>query len=320
MKPLYRYNPDTDNFERFYPSIKDRLKTFGITAGISLLIGTSLFLIAYYGFSDPTVENLRRENHLLETRYKMLDNRVETALKVMEQIRNRDDNFYRVMMQRDPLGLSQRYAGLDNEARYENIRKMGDLEIIEFLTRRIDLLDRQLYAQSMSFDQLRDMITQQNQRMDHIPAILPINLTECTLSSGVGYRRDPISGKSKFHRGIDMAAHSGTEVFATADGIVEEADRVAEYGNCIDITHGYNYKTRYANLSEIMVQPGETVKRGQVIGKVGSTGKSIEPHLHYEVIFKDQPQNPINYYFMDLSPDQYAEMIQAAEDAGRVLD
>ncbi len=320
MKPLYRYNPDTDNFERIYPSLKDRLRSAGIIAGVSSIIGTALFLIVYFGFSNPTEENLRRENRQLEARYKVLDNRVESALKVMEQIRNRDDNFYRVMMQAEPLGLSQRYAGLDNEARYREIKKMGDLKIVEQLTRNIDLLDRLLYTQSMSFDQLREMAIVQKERMNHIPSIIPIHMKDYTMSSGYGYRRDPIYGTTKFHAGLDFAARQGTDVFATADGTVDVAERVSEYGNCIDISHGYNYLTRYAHLSEILVTPGQKVKRGELIGRVGSTGKSTGPHLHYEVRLKDEPQNPVNYYFMDLTPDEYAEMIQMAEDAGHVMD
>lgn len=140
------------------------------------------------------------------------------------------------------------------------------------------------------------------------------------MSSGYGVRRDPIYGSSKFHAGLDFAAKTGTPVFATADGVVTEAGRQSGYGNCIDISHGYNYLTRYAHLSEVLVKPGQEVKRGEMIGKVGSTGKSTGPHLHYEVRFKGEPQNPVNYYFMDVTPEQYAEMVQLAENAGHVMD
>lgn len=141
-----------------------------------------------------------------------------------------------------------------------------------------------------------------------------------TMSSGYGYRRDPVYGTTKFHSGLDFAAVTGTPVYATGDGVVEYAERRSGYGNCIDISHGYNYTTRYAHLSEILVSSGQEVKRGDLIGKVGSTGKSTGPHLHYEVRFKDEPQNPVNYYFMDLTPEQYAEMIREAENAGHVMD
>lgn len=149
---------------------------------------------------------------------------------------------------------------------------------------------------------------------------MPISISDYTMSSGYGIRRDPIYGSSKFHAGLDFAAQTGTPVYATADGEVTVADRRSSYGNCIDISHGYNYLTRYAHLSKIMVKAGQSVKRGEVIGLVGSTGKSTGPHLHYEVRFKDEPQNPVNYYFMDLTPEQYAEMVQLAENAGHVMD
>lgn len=319
-QPIYRYNAATDNFERVYPTIADRLRSASVIVGISGLIGTSLFLIAYFGFAGPTEEHLRRENSILESQYSVLDHRVETALKVMEQIRNRDDNFYRVMMQTDPLALSQRYAGLDNEARYRELKKLGDKQLVATLTRRLDLLDRQLFAQSQSFDQLRSLALEQKDRMAHIPAIIPIHVKDYTMSSGYGIRRDPVYGTRKFHAGLDFAAKTGTQVFATADGIVETAGRKSEYGLCIDISHGYSYMTRYAHLSEVLVKEGEKVSRGQLIGKVGSTGKSTGPHLHYEVRSKGEPQNPVNYYFMDLTPDEYAEMIKEAENAGHVMD
>lgn len=319
-QPLYRYNPSTDNFERIYPTLADRLKSAGRIAGVSFLTGGVLFVIAYFGFAGPTEENLRHENNQLRAQYKVLSSRVESALRVMDQIRNRDDNFYRVMMQTEPLSLGQRYAGLDNEQRYKEIKQMGNLQLMTNLARGIDLLDRQLYAQSQSFDQLRTLAGEQKERMAHIPSVIPINIKDYTMSSGYGYRRDPVYGSTKFHAGLDFAAKTGTPVFATADGIVEVAERKSEYGNCIDVAHGYNYLTRYAHLSEILVKAGQNVKRGELIGRVGSTGKSTGSHLHYEVRFKDEPQNPVNYYFMDLTPEEYAEMIRLAEDAGHVMD
>lgn len=238
----------------------------------------------------------------------------------MEDIKARDDNFYRVMLQMDPVTFSQRFAGMDNEKRYKQLSGSTDAELVELLTQRLDLLERQLYAQSQSFDQLRNAALSQKDKLAHIPSIIPIDLKDYTMSSGYGYRRDPIYGTTKFHEGLDFAAKLGTPVFATADGTIKEADRMSGYGNCIEISHGFNYITRYAHLSEILVKPGQNIKRGEVIGKVGSTGKSTGPHLHYEVRYKDEPQNPVNYYFMDLTPDEYAEMIRLADNAGHVMD
>lgn len=320
-RPIYYiYNPETDNFERVFPSFKSKLLGFIRLAGLSLLIGIGIYVIIFYALDAPTEKNLRKENATLKSQYNILNRRLDNSLKIMANIQNRDDNFYRVMMQMDPVGYGQRMAGLNNEKRYHELQNIPDAGLVKLLTQRLDLFERQLYAQSLSFDQLRATASKQKDKLAHIPSVIPINIKDFTMSSGYGVRRDPIYGSSKFHAGLDFAAKTGTPVFATADGKVTEAGRQSGYGNSIDISHGYNYLTRYAHLSEILVKPGQEVKRGEMIGKVGSTGKSTGPHLHYEVRFKDEPQNPINYYFMDLTPEEYAEMVQLAENAGHVMD
>ncbi len=320
-RPIYYiYNPETDNFERVFPSFKARLLRILRVAGLSVLIGTGVYLMIFYALDAPTEKNLRKENALLKSQYNILNRRLDNSLKVMANIQNRDDNFYRVMMQMDPVGYGQRLAGLDNEKRYRELQNIPDAGLVKLLTQRLDLFERQLYAQSLSFDQLRATASKQKDKLAHIPSVIPINIKDFTMSSGYGVRRDPIYGSSKFHTGLDFAAKTGTPVFATADGKVTEAGRQSGYGNCIDISHGYHYVTRYAHLSEVLVKVGQEVKRGEMIGKVGSTGKSTGSHLHYEVRFKDEPQNPVNYYFMDLTPEEYAEMVQLAENAGHVMD
>lgn len=317
---FYRYNPDTDNFERHYPTLKTRLKSLGHHILVGGVIGIAIFLIFFFVLDMPTEKNLRRENSELKAQYSILEKRLDNSMKVMEDIRNRDDNFYRVMMQMDPLSNNQRYSGLDVDERYDNLGKLNDSELLNRMNRSIDLLEHQIYSQSLSFDQLKIAAGEQKDKISHIPSVLPMHFKDFTMSAGYGYRRDPIYGTAKFHEGLDFAAPTGTPVFATADAEVEVAERKQNYGNCIDLNHGYNYKTRYAHLSQILVTPGQKVKRGDMIGKVGSTGKSTGSHLHYEVIFKGEPQNPVNYYFMDLSPKEYADMIQLAENSGHVMD
>lgn len=317
---FYIYSPETDNFERFFPSGGERLWKATKFVLLSIAMGFIIFLLYLHLFDSPTEKALRKENSQLKSRYNVINRRLDNSLKVMEDIRNRDDNFYRVMLQLDPMSLGQRYAGLDNERRYKEIENMPDADIVKLLTQRLDLFERQLYAQSLSFDQLRGSAIEQKDKLAHIPSVLPIDVKDYTVASGYGYRNDPIYGTTKFHEGLDFAAQIGTPVFATADGVVEDAGWKGGYGQCIDLSHGYNYITRYGHLSEILVEPGKTVKRGELIGKVGSTGKSTGPHLHYEVRFKDEPQNPVNYYFMDLSPEEYSDMIRLADNAGHVMD
>lgn len=316
----YRYNPDTDNFERVYPSMRMRLAYWGKTWLIGAMIGLGLFLLVFYCFDSPTEENLRNENAQLRTQYAILSRRLDNSLKVMDHLRDRDDNFYRVMMQMDPLSRAQRHAGLDNENRYRELEKLSDAGLVTRLTQNMDLLERQLLAQVQSFDQLREAIRQQKSRFRHIPSVFPLSVDEFTLSSGFGFRRDPIFGSTVYHEGIDLAATTGTPVYATADGTVATARRQAGYGNCVDIDHGFNYVSRYAHLNEFLVREGDKVTRGQLIVRVGSTGKSKAPHLHYEVRFKDKAQDPVNYCFMDLTPEQYSEILRIADNAGNMMD
>lgn len=317
---FYRYNPDTDNFERHYPTLKTRLSSFGRYLAVGGVIGIGIYVLLFYVFDAPTERNLKEENSKLKAQYSILEKRLDNSIKVMEDIRNRDDNFYRVMMQMDPLSSKERYSGLENDSKFENLGHLSDAELLSRMTRSMDLLEHQIYSQSVSFDQLREAAGEQKEKIACIPSVMPINISDYTMSSGYGYRRDPIYGTAKFHEGLDFAAATGTPVFATADAVVEVADRKDAYGNCIDLNHGYNYMTRYAHLSQILVKPGQRVKRGEMIGKVGSTGKSTGSHLHYEVRFKGEPQNPVHYYFMDLTPAQYVDMIQLAENSGHVMD
>ena len=317
---LYRYNPDTDNFDRHYPTLKTRLASLGKYVGTGMAIGIGLYAILFYVFDTPTEQNLKEENSKLKSQYAILEKRLDNSIKVMEDIRIRDDNFYRVMMQMDPLSSKERFSGLENDSRLEDLSHLNDAELISRMNRSMDLLEHQIYSQSISFDQLREAAGVQKEKIARIPSVMPINIKDYTMSSGYGFRRDPVYGTAKFHEGLDFAAATGTPVFATADAIVEVAERKDAYGNCIDLNHGYNYLTRYAHLSQILVKPGQRVKRGEMIGKVGSTGKSTGSHLHYEVRFKGEPQNPVHYYFMDLTPQQYLDMIKLAENSGHVMD
>ncbi len=317
---FYRYNPDTDNFERHYPTLKTRIATLGRYVAVGSVIGIGLYALLYFVFDTPTEQNLKEENNKLKSQYAILEKRLDNSIKVMEDIRNRDDNFYRVMMQMDPLSSKERYSGIENDSRLDELGHLNDAELVSRMNRSMDLLEHQIYSQSVSFDQLKAAAGEQKEKIACIPSVMPINVKDYTMSSGYGYRRDPVYGTAKFHEGLDFAAATGTPVFATADAIVEVADRKDAYGNCIDLNHGFNYLTRYAHLSQILVKPGQRVKRGEMIGKVGSTGKSTGSHLHYEVRFKGEPQNPVHYYFMDLTPQQYLDMIQLAENSGHVMD
>lgn len=319
-RSLYIYNPATDNYERVYPTFGSRMRHVCKCLGWGFAVWGVVFLVAFlcFGFQNKTY--IQRENGELKSRYALMQQRLDKALAVMEDIRQRDDNFYRVMMQMEPVKMSQRYAGLSRKTDFSNLGRLSDDNLLKALGLNMDLLERQLYAQSRSFDELRDNAFAQREKISHIPGIMPINISDYTVSSGYGMRKDPVYGSTAFHAGLDFAAPQGTPVYATADGVVKAAERAGGYGNKVDIDHGFNYLTRYAHLSKIDVVPGQRVSRGDKIGEVGSTGKSTGPHLHYEVRFKDEPQNPVNYYFFDITPAEYQAMIEMAENAGHVMD
>ena len=318
---FYTYNTDTDNFERFFPSFKYKFFQYLKTFFIAIVLALILILVFRYFIGASSQEQLLSENKKLKSEYRVLSMRLDNMQDVVDRIASRDDNFYRVMMQMEPLGDAQRFANVNNTSYYRHLTNLSDSRLLDELLQRMNLLESKIYTQIQSFEQLKEGLENQKDKLAHIPAILPINIVDYTMSSGYGWRSDPIYGSAKFHEGLDFAASMGTEVFATADGVVQAAGYHPNgYGNRVDINHGYNYLTRYAHLSEIFVKEGEEVKRGQLIGKVGSTGKSTGPHLHYEVRIKDEPQNPVNYYFLDVTPEQYYAMIQMAENAGHVMD
>lgn len=320
-KVYYRYNPSTETYERVYPSRRSRMLTAAGHFLVSLVLGTCVFALLSEVIDLPKERALRNENNELRVQLKMLSGRMDEAQDVMDRLADRDNNFYRVMMQADPISDADRYAGLSRSERYDALTSMADNELVGSLTDAMNLLERKIYVQSRSFDQLRSLASNRQDRLSHIPAIQPVAESQLRqMASGYGRRVDPIYGTVRFHEGMDFAANPGTPVYATGDATVTLARWNSGYGNCIELDHGYNYMTRYAHLSEIKVKEGQSVKRGDLIGKVGNSGKSTGPHLHYEVRLKGVAQNPVNYYFFDLTPEEYAEMIQQAENAGHVMD
>lgn len=320
-KVFYRYNNQTDSYERVYPSWKNRVWIVLRHFIIGIIFGGIAFIATYYWIDFPREKILREENKKLMTQFTLLENKLNNSIAVMEDIIDRDNNFYRVIMHTDRITNTQRYAGLDNPNKYEHLNTLSDADLVKDVSINMDRLQHQLYTQIKSFDQLKELANKQHDRLAHIPAIQPIpELKLKQMASGYGYRVDPVYGTGKFHEGMDFAAEKGTPVYATGDAIVKEAKWHSGYGNLVELDHGYNYTTRYAHLSKMLVVAGQQVKRGELIGLVGNTGKSTGSHLHYEVRYKGIPQNPVNYYFYDLTPEKYNEMIKLAENAGHVMD
>lgn len=321
QKVFYRYNAATDQYERVYPDRRSRLWA-GARAYVWAVAIVALGAVVLYNiFELPRERELRLRNERLEASVDNLSRRADRALAVMEDMAERDNNFYRAMMQAEPLSPARRYAGLERQRNFDSISALADEAIVHDVNNKLDRLDRMVYMQTKSFDYLAERVDSQKSRMSHMPAIQPVPEKYLrTMASGYGLRLDPVYGTMKFHEGLDFSAPVGTPVYATADGTVRSSAWQSAYGNMVEIDHGFNYTTRYAHLSKLIARPGQQVKRGDLIGLVGNTGKSTGPHLHYEVRYRGAPQNPVNYYFYDLSPQQYDELIRLAENAGHVMD
>lgn len=320
-KIYYVYNPHTVSYERVYPSMRQKIYTVIRQLFWGILIGGAIFGVLNYFIDSPQEKQLKKDQDALLTQYTLLSHRLDEALTVLADIQQRDNNLYRVILQAEPVPSSVRNAGVGNNGRYKELEKLPDAELVISTSQKMDQLARQLYVQTNSFDEVISLGRTHEERLKKIPAIQPVSNKDLKrTASGYGLRIDPIYKTRKFHEGMDFAAPVGTPVYVTGDGVVTETGWQQGYGNTVVIDHGFGYKTRYAHLSKILTKKGKKVVRGEEIALVGNTGKSTGPHLHYEVIYKGQHVNPVNYYFFDLSPEDYDKMIQIAENHGQVMD
>ncbi len=321
-KVYYRYNPQTLSYEQVFPSWKQRIWTVFRHLLIGIIIGIIGFALVWYVFDSPWEIELKQENRLLLTQYEILSRRIEENQKIMDELQQRDDKLYRAIFHTDPIPTSIRKSGYGSASRYEHLMSLSNSKLVISTTQKLDALTRQLYVQSNSFDEIVELFKTQEDRLRCIPAIQPVASKDLAhVASGYGMRIDPIYRTPRFHAGMDFTAKTGTDIYATGDGVIEEAGlNTGGYGNCIVVNHGYNFKTRYAHCHTMSVKVGQKVKRGEVIATVGNTGKSTGPHLHYEVLVKGQADNPAKYYFMDLTPEEYEQMLQVSENRGQMMD
>lgn len=320
-KTYYLYNPATLSYERVYPSAKERFYGVLRHLSIGLVLGVGAFFGVMYLVPSPMESLMQKENKLLQTQYEVLSLRLNEALEVLDDIQQRDENLYRAIFQAESIPESIRKSGFGGSNRYEHLTTLSNPELVVSTTQKMDMLSKQLYIQSNSLEELINLGKNQEERLKCIPAIQPISNKDLRrTASGYGFRIDPIYRTPKFHAGMDFSAKVGTEIYATGDGKVTYAAWKQGYGNCLIIDHGYGYQTLYGHMSKYNVRVGKKVKRGEVIGYVGNTGKSTGPHLHYEVLVHGKHDNPSKYYFMDLTPEEYDQMIQIAENHGQVMD
>lgn len=319
----YKYDPDTLSYKEVRKGTKYYVKRslFHLSFGIVISIG--LFFAYIYIFDSPKEKRLKREQHELLAQYEQMNRRLSQIEEVLEDIHIRDENIYRVIYEADSIPVSVRKAGFGGLNRYKDIYNLPSSDLIVETAKKLDIVSRQLYVQSKSFDEIIGLVNKNNEMLRRIPAIMPINNKDLTrTASGWGWRIHPVYKIKKFHEGMDFSAPVGTEVYATGDGTVAAVESsYSGYGKHVKIDHGFGYVSLYAHMSKFNVKVGQKVKRGDIIGYVGSTGISTGPHLHYEVVKKGKKVNPQLYYFQeDLDADDYERMIEISTNSNRTFD
>ena len=320
-KTNYRFNPDTLSFDKIERSIIGLVKRVLGYLSTGVVSGVIFFFIFLQFFDSPETKRLNRENQQLLSQYSLMNKDLDRISKVLEDIQNRDDNIYRVIFEAEPIPSTIRKAGFGGTNRYSKLENMDNADLIISTAKRLDILSKQVFVQTKSYDEVVKMALGKEKMIASMPSIMPVSNRDLSrTASGWGMRIHPIYKIRRFHYGMDFTAPTGTDVFSTGNGTVISAEREVGFGNCVLIDHGYGYLTHYAHLSKIKVTPGQKVNRGDIIGLVGSSGTSTAPHLHYEVSKNGKKVNPQNYYFQDLSPAEYEKMIAISSNMGQSFD
>ncbi|NOZ47026.1 MAG: M23 family metallopeptidase [Chlorobi bacterium] len=321
-KTKYKFNSESLSFEPVERT--KRQKFWRLTSTIFALLFSAIFLISIFSlfFDLPKEKQLKREITELLTKYELLNKQLDNIETVLGDIQDRDDNIYRVVFETKPIPEAIRKAGIGGINRYKELEGFNNSQIVINTFKKLDQIRGQLKIQSQSYKEVLSMAEKKDEMWSSIPAIQPIADRDVTrFASGFGYRIHPIYKTRKMHTGVDLTAPIGTKVYATGNGTVLKANLSrGGYGKRIIIDHGYGYKTLYGHLSKILVKRGQKVKRGDLIGEVGSTGRSTAPHLHYEVRKNNKAQDPINYYFNDLTPEEYDKMIEISSRPNQSFD
>ena len=322
-KTKYYYNKKSLSYEPI--NTHDNLFFSIFKYIVSSLIFASIITIVLFSFIDsPKEQKLKREINNLQLQYTAILEKMNQAEIVLDDIQKRDDNIYRMIFGIEPIDPSIRKAGFGGINRYEQYKGYKYSDLIIETKKNIDKLNKQLFIQSKSFDDVIILGKNKAKMLASIPAIQPISNKDLKrMASGYGMRIDPIYKTKKFHHGMDFSAPIGTPIYATGDGTIEKIKKSRskkDYGNYILINHGYDYQSFYAHLDKVIVSKGKKVKRGDLIGYVGNTGKSTAPHLHYEVRYKKKKINPVNFYHSDLTPEEYQQMLIISSQENQSFD
>ncbi|NOY96803.1 MAG: M23 family metallopeptidase [Chlorobi bacterium] len=324
-KRQYKFNPESLKYEKVGSKLKDKITRLFTYVSTSLAFALIIVVVFLSYYETPKMKSLKRENQRLLTQYELMSKDMDNIQKVLDEIQQRDDNIYRVIFETEPIPATVRKAGFGGVNQYSRLESLDNAELIIKTARKLDIIAKEAYIQSKSYDEVMELALNKEKMLAALPAIQPISNKDLKrTASGWGFRIHPIFKIRKFHYGMDFTAPTGTEVYATGDGVVEEIkgsrrSRVG-LGMSVKIDHGYGYETVYGHLSKFNVRKGQKVKRGDVIAYVGNTGGSTAPHLHYEVHKKGEKVNPQYYYYKDLTPQEYEKMIAISTNVGQSFD
>lgn len=321
-KSKYHFNPQTLKYEKVIVGVRKKLlRALGFVA-TAMVFAAVIVWGAYNFFDSPKEKQLKREIEELTDQYEVLSNRIKLSEKVLVDLQKRDDDVYRVIFEAEPLPKTMREAGFGGINRYKELLGFTNSKLMTEVSKSVDVLEKKIYVQSNSFDQVFALAKNKMTMLAAIPGIQPVkNDGRSTIASGFGYRIHPIYKTSMMHTGIDFSAPIGTPIYATGDGVVERIEFDGRgYGNHVVIRHGFGYETLYGHMSKILVRSGMKIKRGDRIGLVGSTGASTAPHCHYEVMKDSKKIDPVNFFYNDLTPQQYQMVIELASQANQSFD
>jgi murein DD-endopeptidase MepM/ murein hydrolase activator NlpD len=322
-KVKYRFNSKSLTYEKVKTSFKVGFLYVLSYLATGIVFATITIILSRQFLPSPSEKKQNRELEVLKLQYELLDTKMNLAEKVLYDLEDRDDNIYRAIFESEPLPKTIRYGGSGGSDKYSVFDVFDNAELLKSSTEKLDKITKQIYIQSKSFDEVVKLSKNKEKLLASIPAIMPINHKDLihTISSNFGWRTHPIYKTQQFHPGMDFAYPQGTPIYASGDGLIETADDMAQgYGNHVVINHGFGYQTLYGHMSKIAVHANQKVNRGQLIGYVGSTGLSTGPHLHYEVIKNGEKVNPINYYYNDLSPQEYQILIDGSKKSTQSFD
>jgi hypothetical protein len=319
----YKFDPESLEFKKIVLAPQELFYHFILKYfSPSLVLALLMYFAMSYTFDSPKERSLERENAQLKLRYELINNKLDDAEKVLTELGTRDDQIFRAIFGSKPIPMSVRQAGMGGSSKYDDLDPYECGKLVKETAMRVDKLAKQIVIQSKSYDEVEELAMNKTKMLACIPAIQPIPNKDLNHRPyGYGARIDPVYKTPAFHHGMDFSAPVGTQIYATGDGKVVQADEMSRgYGRHVRVSHGFGYTTLYGHMSKILVKPGQKVKRGDLLGLVGSTGKSVGPHLHYEVRINDVPVNPVYFYYDDLSAQDYDKMIEMSNSTGQSLD